>query len=183
MPAVKPYRWLAEYYDQVFSKGRETFAAARRRVLRREMPHVSTACDLACGTGATALEFAAAGIRVYAVDLSPGMCAATRAKVRRGGANVRVIRADVRSFRLPEPVDLITCECDVVNHVPRRGDLRLVARAAARALVPGGVFFFDVNNAAGFESYWKGAFWIEAPDVAGVMRSSHRGTRAWSDIE
>jgi len=183
MPTVKPYRWLAEYYDRVFGRGREPFAAARRRVLKQHMARVSTACDLACGTGETALEFAARGIRVYAVDLSPGMCAAARAKVRDSGADVRVLRADMRSFVLPEPVDLITCEFDALNHVPRRGDLRLVARAAARALRPGGLFFFDVNNAAGFESYWREAFWLEAEGVVAVMRSGHRGMRAWSDVE
>jgi SAM-dependent methyltransferase len=169
MPGVKPYRWLAEYYDRVFGKGRAPFAAGRRAVLKKLMPSVRSVCDLACGTGDTALEFAGRGLRVYGVDLSPGMCAATRVKVRRAGADVRVIRADMRSFVLPEPVDLITCEFDALNHVPRRADLRLVARAASRALRPGGIFFFDVNNSAGFAAYWKGAFWIEAPGIVAVM--------------
>jgi len=183
MPDVKPYRWLAEYYDRIFGKGREPFTAARRHVLEQHMAGVTTACDLACGTGHTALEFAARGIRTYAVDLSPGMCRAARTKVREAGANVRVIQADMRSFTLPEPVDLITCEFDALNHVPRRADLSRVARAASRALRPRRLFFFDVNNAAGFASYWNGPYWAEVPGIVIVMRSGHRGTRAWSDVE
>ena len=158
---------------------------ARERLLSRIMPSVGAACDLACGTGTTALILARKGIAVYAVDLSPRMCRLTREKAKRAGLPVRVIQADMRSFRLPKPVDLITCEFDALNHVPRKSDLRKVAHAVARALRPGGYFLFDVNNALGFERYWTGAVWFEKPDVVIVMRNGHsRGAgRAWSDVE
>ncbi len=131
-------------------------SAARERVLGRILPHVETACDLACGTGATALNLAHEGIRMYAVDLSPLMCRLTREKAARTRLPVRVLRADMRNFRLPEPVDLITCEYDALNHVPQPADLRTVAKVVARALRPGGYFYFDVNNSLGFERYWSG---------------------------
>jgi hypothetical protein len=38
----------------------------------------------------------------------------------------------MRSFRLPEPVDLVLCEFDALNHVPRKADLARVARAIVR---------------------------------------------------
>jgi len=182
---VKPYRWLAQYYDEIFSSFRFPIDRARERLLSRIMPSVSTACDLACGTGTTALVFARKGITMYAVDLSPRMCRLTREKAERAGLPIRVLQADMRSFRLPKAVDLITCEYDALNHVPRKADLRKVARAVARALRAGGHFLFDVNNALGFERYWTGAVWFEKPGVAVVMRNGHRrGTdRAWSDVE
>jgi hypothetical protein len=91
----------------------------------------------------------------------------------------------MRCFRLPEPVDLITCEYDALNHIPRRSDLRRVAKAVERALQPGGYFYFDVNNSRGFKRYWSGAVWVEKACVVLVMRNGHdrQGERAWSDIE
>lgn len=181
---IKPYRWLAQYYDQIFSPFRLPLDQARERILHPILPHVGTACDLACGTGTTALILARKGIKTYAVDLSPLMCRLAREKAGRARLPVHVLRSDMRSFRLPELVDLITCEADALNHVPRKRDLRMVARAVARALRPGGYFFFDVNNSLGFRRYWSGTAWFEKPGVAVVMRNgyNHRADRAWSDI-
>ncbi len=78
---VPPYRWLAQYYDEVFAGFRDPIDAARDRVLGPILPRVATACDLACGTGATALDLARRGIRTYAVDLSPG-CAGPPVRTR-----------------------------------------------------------------------------------------------------
>ena len=184
-PRSHPYKWLAEYYDQLFSPFRSPIDAARQRVLSRILPQVTSACDLACGTGTTALALALKGIKMFAVDLSPIMCRLAREKAHRARLPLRVICADMRNFWLPEPVDLITCESDALNHVPRKADLRTVAKAAARALKPGGYFFFDVNNRSGFERYWSSTLWAERPGVIAVMRNGHdsKHDKAWSEIE
>ncbi len=181
----RPYKWLAEYYDQIFPTFRSPIDAGRQRVIGRILPRVASACDLACGTGTTALALAREGIKMFAVDLSPVMCRLAREKARRARLPLRVLCADMRKFRLPESVDLITCEYDALNHVPRKADLRRVAKAVARALKPGGYFYFDVNNRAGFERYWSRTFWTEQRGVVVVMRNGHdsRHDRAWSDIE
>ena len=62
-------------------------------------------CDLACGSGQTAIELARDGKHVFAVDSAPRFCARVRAKARAEKLDVRVIRADMRRFRLPERVD------------------------------------------------------------------------------
>ena len=105
--ANRPYALLAQYYDQFFTSHLFCYGRIRHRLLGKILPQVRSACDLACGTGTTALEFARRGIRVFAVDLSPPMCGLTRSKARRAGAPVIVIRGDMRTFRLPERVDLI----------------------------------------------------------------------------
>jgi SAM-dependent methyltransferase len=182
---IHPYRWLAHYYDEIFSASRSPMDRARERILGRILPRVESACDLACGTGTTALALARKGIRMYGVDLSPHMCRLARENARRAGLTVLVLRGDMRSFRLPQKVDLITCEFDALNHVPQRAELGRVARAVKRALRPGGYFFFDVNNSLGFKRYWTGTVWVEKPHVVLVMRNGHnaQASRAWVDVE
>ena len=182
---IMHYRRLAEYYDKLFSPFRQPLDDARDQVLGPLMCDVKSACDLGCGTGITALTFAHKKITTYAVDVSPTMCRLVRQKASRARRAISVIKADMRTFRLPERVDLITCEGDALNHVSNKADLRKVVRAAARALRPGGYFYFDVNNSLGFKSYWCGTVWLDKPGVAVLMRNGHNGEadRAWSDID
>lgn len=184
-PSGVRYKKLAAHYDELFAPVRGPGDAARERILARILPRVKTACDLGCGTGLTTLALAHRGIRMYAVDLSPVMCGITRDKVRRAALNVRVIRADMREFRLPQTVDLVVCEGDALNHVPDRSDLAPVAHSVARALSPGGHFFFDVNNRAGFKRYWTGTFYVERPRTLLYMRNGNdfQNDRAWCDID
>lgn len=183
--ANRPYGLLAKYYDQLFTFHLPWFEAARQRVLGGILPEVESACDLACGTGTTALILARQGIRMYGVDLSPTMRRLAREKSRRLGLPLRVIAADMPHFRLPEPVDLILCEFDALNHLPRKGDLALVARAVSRALRPGGHFYFDVNNRLAFETIWPGTWWVEKPGLALVMHGGYdrQRDRGWSNLE
>jgi SAM-dependent methyltransferase len=75
----------------------------------------------------------------------------------------------MRTFRLPEPVDLVSSEWGVVNHVQHRSDLLQVAKTVARILRPGGYFLFDVNHRPVFEKVWNnpqvketsGIFWLQ----------------------
>jgi SAM-dependent methyltransferase len=182
--ASDTYRLLARYYDHLFEEG-PAFARARRTVLGPVWRQVQSACDLCCGTGTFAVEIAQRGIEMFALDLSPDMIAATRKKARAAGVKVTAAVADMRAFRLPHPVDLITCEYDAVNHVPQRRDLARVCRSAARALNPGGYFAFDVNNRDAFLTIWANTWFIEKDPVALVMRGSYEypAMRAMVDVE
>jgi len=179
------YKLLARHYDQFFTFHLDWYCQARRRLLGEILHQVSTACDLACGTGTTALELAQRGTKVYGVDLSPTMCRLARAKMRHAGAQVTIIAGDMRTFRLPEPVDLVPCEFDALNHVPRKSDLARVANAVARALRPGGYFYFDVNNRPAFQKIWPGTGWFEKPGVVMLLRGGYDEHRdkGWEDVE
>ncbi|MCC6588535.1 MAG: class I SAM-dependent methyltransferase [Bryobacterales bacterium] len=180
----KPYRLLAEYYDQLFT-AHLPFEDARADILNPLLGNVTAVCDLACGTGATAVSFAKQGFRTYAVDLSPNMCRLTREKAKRAGVKVKTIRADMRRFRLPEPVELMLCEFDALNHVPSKNDLPLVLQCVAQALRPGGHFYFDVNMIDSFKQVWPLSYFTEAPGVALTMHGGYdrKTGKAWSDLE
>jgi SAM-dependent methyltransferase len=181
----RPYKYLAEFYDRMFADYANIADAARRAIIGPILPQVYSACDLACGPGTTAVKLARGGIRTTAIDLSPSMCRLVRGKALHTGVVIRVLRADMRDFRLPESVDLVTCEGDAINHVESKSDLAAVAGCAAHALRPGGWFYFDVNNRAGFKSYWTGTWWNEKPGVVMVMRNGNdaRNDRAWCEVE
>jgi len=177
MQEHRPYTLLARHYDEFFTSHIPEYQRARRELLREIFPKVRRACDLACGTGTTAIELGRRGIKVFAVDLSPTMCRLARSKARSAGAHMVVIRGDMRTLSLPERVDLVTCEYDAVNHLPRKSDLARTARAVARALRPGGYFYFDVNNRRHLEKNWPGTHWSERPGVVMVMRGRYDGRR------
>jgi SAM-dependent methyltransferase len=183
--AIPPYTLLAEHYDDLFWSYQPLGQAAREQILRQILPKVASACDLACGTGTSAIALARAGIKMQAVDISPTMCALARKKVRLARLNVPVLNADMRSFRLPEPVDLVTCEFDAINHLPRKADLARVIKAVARTLRPGGYFYFDVNNRLSFEKVWGRDWWIEKPGIALIMHGGHDHDcqKAYTDVE
>ena len=123
IPKHRPYMLLARYYDQFFHSHIPVYRHARRELLRDILPQARSACDLACGTGTTAIELRRQGINAFAVDLSATMCRLARSKARSASVRVVVIRGDMRTFCLPEPVDLVTCEYNALNHVPQKADL------------------------------------------------------------
>jgi SAM-dependent methyltransferase len=164
------YRLLADLYDDVFGGSRAPVDRLRDAILGEDvLPQVISACDLGCGTGTTAVDLAKRGIEMFAVDQSPCMCRQATAKARKAGVAMQVLVGDMRSFRLPHPVDLVISEGDAVNHIGHRGDLARVAKAVWRALRPGGYFYFDVNNRAGFARYWPLSQWFETRGKAVVM--------------
>ncbi len=61
---------------------------------------------------------------------------------------LRVLCADMRGCRLPETVDLVTCEFHALNHLLREADLRRTLRCVHRMLRPGGFFLFDCGHQA-----------------------------------
>ena len=124
-------------------------------------------------------------VRVYAVDGSPEMCRLARAKMRLAHAPVRVIQADMRSFRLPERVDLVTCEFDAINDLPQKKDLARVARAVARALKPGGYFCFDANTAKSHKEVWPMSWVTEGRGFFFATRGGYdtKRDKGWTAFE
>ena len=149
----KPYWLVSRFYDELWPDRSKAWRAARRRLLGPVLRQSQTICELGCGTGTNSIEFARRGLKVYAVDLSEGMCRVTREKAQRKRVRLNVIQADMRSFRLPEPVDCVASEWGPINHLRRKSDLLKVTRSVARALRPGGYFYFDLHQRRFFEGW------------------------------
>jgi SAM-dependent methyltransferase len=98
---------------------------------------------------------------------------------------VRVIHADMRRLSLPEPVDLVLCEFNPLNHLAQRSDLVPAFRRVAGALRPGGWFYFDLNMWPSYKHYSREAHWMEGPGFCLTMRGGfdRRRRRAWAICE
>ena len=156
-----PYALLARYYDVLCAYAAPINRHARAKVLRAVLPKVKSVCDVGCGSGDTALEFARRGLEVHALDDSRVFCDAVRAKARRAGLRVIVHCEDMRDFRLPRPVDLVLAEFASLNNLADRRDLPRVLHAVSRALVDGGWFCFDVNTPRSLRVEYPQTFWID----------------------
>jgi SAM-dependent methyltransferase len=140
----RPYSQFAATYDRTL--GIPAFLRTRRAfeaLVRRYGIRFRFAADLGCGTGLFACYLSRCwSVPVFAVDISPAML--REAARNCGNLNVCLLRQDIRSLRLPHPVDLVTANFDTLNHLVADSDLRLAFRRIAANLRPGGHLFFDV---------------------------------------
>jgi SAM-dependent methyltransferase len=146
------------------------------RLLPRHGPVTAgqTALDLACGTGTVALALAQQGLKVYAVDGSPGMIEQARRRVAEVGADVTLSCQDMRSFTLPEPVDLVTCFYDSLNYLLTPADLIQTFRQVRAALCPGGLFMVDANTPVALTHIWGcDTYFGESPNVSIAMQNTY----------
>ena len=102
--------------------------------------------DLACGTGNATLLFAAMGLQVVGVDLSPHMIRRARRKTRRAGLSVRYYVQDASSLKLREdPFDVCVSLFDSLNYLQTPEKLASAFAGVHHYLRPGGLFVFDMN--------------------------------------
>ena len=119
------YRRFAEVYDALlgdrsFPAMRLTFEWMRNRYSVR----FASAADIGCGTGSFVDYLCRVGSGpVWGVDLSPQMLEI--AAVKNAGNRAKFLRQDMRQLRLPQTVDLLTCQFEALNYHPTTDDLQL----------------------------------------------------------
>jgi SAM-dependent methyltransferase len=172
------YQLIADTYDLFFTSHREWFQQIRASILADILPNARTVCDIGCGTGHTAINLAKQATKVFAIDVSSEMCKQARANAKKADAQISVIQADMRSFRLPEPVDIVLAEGDVLNHLETKSGLAAVAESANQALVPEGYFYFDVNTKKVFQTAWpQTKIFSEQGDTIFIPRGGYDAER------
>ena len=141
---ARPYGHLAPNYDATV--GIPFFHRTRRafeKLIRRYGITFRTAADIGCGTGLFARYLNRSwNVPVIGVDTSPDRLRIAARNCR--GVRVCLLRHDIRTLRLPHPVDLITCNFDTLNHLVKDGDLTGTFRSVQTNLNAGGHFIFDM---------------------------------------
>jgi SAM-dependent methyltransferase len=137
-PPAQTHESVARDFDRIARLPRDPWDHNRlyHGVILRELPLFARAVlEIGCGTGELTAKLAARAARVLALDLSPEMLAAARARCAHR-PNVELRLADALTHPLePESFDVIASVA-TLHHLPLAA---IFARARA-ALRPGGVF-------------------------------------------
>jgi SAM-dependent methyltransferase len=137
------YKSFAVLYDALFGKPMlPLFIRNFKWLVLRYRILFHTAADVGCGTGSFARYLRQWGIPVLGIDLSPNMIAIAKYKNRDPGISYLV--QDMRDLTLPYPVDLITCNFDVINYLLRISDLNKAFIAFRKNLTASGHLIFDI---------------------------------------
>jgi SAM-dependent methyltransferase len=142
--ALATYEALAPAYDQMTADyAYDRWLSALERLALEHGLTGKRVLDVACGTGKSFLPLLERGYDVSACDLSPGMVAIARTRLR---DPARAFVADMRSLPPVGPFDLVTCLDDAGNYLLGSSDLEAALRSMGSVLRPGGVLVFDVNT-------------------------------------
>jgi len=177
-----PYRRFAEVYDRVMRPvGYEMWANYVEELCSLYGRQPRRVLDLACGTGNTSVPFARRGYQVVGIDRSPNMLEVARLKTAEAGLDIEFVAADMRAFELAEPVDLVICLYDSINYLLGRDDLAETCRSVRGALVPDGLFIFDVNTRYRLSQIDEDIMVFEDDDYCLVWRNAYDHSREiWS---
>jgi ubiquinone/menaquinone biosynthesis C-methylase UbiE len=169
---------LAPYYDDLVgekdyrSEARALETLARRRVRSRGRRWL----DVACGTGRH-LSFLRRHYEVTGLDVSREMLRVARRRL----PGIRLIPGDMRTFRLDETFDVVSCLYSAIGHLKRERDIATTFANFARHLRPGGVALVEPwIDPADFRAGYIHLLTHESPSaiVARMAVSSRRGRRS-----
>ena len=138
-------RWYGEDLAYIHDVGHGDFALESApgilEILARNGINDGLVVDLGCGSGLWGRELVDAGYRVLGIDISEAMIELSRAKVPE--AEFRV--GSLFDTDIP-PCGAVTAISEVLNYLfdEDAGGLAPLFRRVFEALVPGGVFVFDI---------------------------------------
>ncbi|MFD9107053.1 class I SAM-dependent methyltransferase [Streptomyces bottropensis] len=108
------------------------------------VPKTAVALDVGCGAGRNLPALAAAGYRVLAIDLHPGMLEEAR---RRAGPRTAFVQASVTNLPLDDRLaPLVVCH-GVLHNLHHIEDLNAALRELHRVLLPGGTLSLNLFTA------------------------------------
>lgn len=150
MPIPSSYDPLAFIYNTHWAQPERLMLPLDRFILP-ELDPGDRILDLCCGTGQTAAMLTDHGFEVTGIDGSESMLA----YARENAPDATFEEGDARSFSMPGRFDAVVSQYDSLNHILSVEELLAVFRNVHDALVPGGVFLFDLNTEEGYVQRWR----------------------------
>jgi len=145
----------AGFYDFVYSQiqGFDEYTRLTERLLLTQFSMPCAVLDVGAGTGRLAIPLAHAGNKVTAVEISSGMVAVLREKVRQAELEqrVEVWQGLIQDFDHPAKhgrFQLVVCLQTVLNYLLETADLERFADVAVRHTSPTGHLVIDLAQRA-----------------------------------
>lgn len=146
------YEEFAGIYDRMMEEiPYEDWFRKLHSFLREKGVTSGTICDLGCGTGMMTELFAGAGYDMIGVDLSADMLAQAQEKKEQSGLEILYVQQDMTELNLLKTVNVVMSLCDSINYLLDEQDMRETFLRVYDALLPGGIFLFDLKTAYCFQ--------------------------------
>lgn len=147
---MEAYGEFAHVYDQFMEDvPYEAWCGFIETILRERGLEDGLVLDLGCGTGSLTRLLRDAGYDMIGVDSSVEMLEVAKS---RGDEGILYLAQDMREFELYGTVRAVVSTCDCINYVLEKEELTEVFSLVNNYLDPGGLFFFDFNTRAKYES-------------------------------
>ncbi|WP_461202743.1 class I SAM-dependent DNA methyltransferase [Enterococcus sp. N342-3-1-2] len=102
--------------------------------------------ELACGTGALAVEFAKGGYQVTGLDLSEEMLMIASQRAQAENVSIQFVEGDMLDLVDVGQYEAITCYSDSLCYMEDAQSVQQVFDGVFESLVEDGVFLFDVHS-------------------------------------
>ncbi len=107
---------------------------------------ITSMVEFGCGPGQYCREFSRRGVVSYGIDRSPEMVLYAWKLCEQEKLDCEIIEADVRSFKLPEPVELAVCMMATFNLLLTNEDTIEHFRSVADNLVKSGLYVIELSH-------------------------------------
>lgn len=124
------------------------------KIFKKKKFRPSYILDLACGTGTPTILIAKKGIKVLALDSSPGMLDVLKKKIEKEKLPITTIKGDMRDFKIDGKVDACISLFDSINYLLNEKDLARCFKSVYESLRKPGLFLFDVNTIYALKEVW-----------------------------
>ena len=134
------YKQFAKYYDSIYKWKDYKAESERIRALIRQYKtsHGKEMLDVACGTG-NHIQYLKKYFNVTGLDLDRDMLAIARKKF----PDIKLIRGDMRTFKLNKQFDVIVCLFSAIGHLKSYSNLEKTIRTFSSHLKPGCVMIIE----------------------------------------
>jgi SAM-dependent methyltransferase len=158
MASYDDFAWFySRYWNEEFHS--VAFPILERIWLDR-LPEDARILDVCCGTGYLAALLTGRGRRVTGVDASAEMIR----YAREAAPEAEFYVAEANAFELPGLFDGAVSTFDSLNHLLEFDALKAAFRKTAAALVPGGLFAFDMLLDDAYQTHWGESFALVRED-------------------